>query len=160
MVNQLCRSGRRSISSWGEPAVSRRFLNLNSFRFRSCSIIDIIIIWIRCYRAIYLVWGAIIRVTIIFLLIVIMYILAGNMFVVVFCSESVSSSEELVEGVDEEEDDDESEDSFTSSPIKPILSGLFSTRSDIAPIAHCLFPDHFSSACNCKFWVVCLLLVA
>jgi hypothetical protein len=50
------------------------------------------------------------------------------------CSESVYSSEELVEEVDEAEDDDGSEDSFTSSPIKRLLSGLFSTRSGIDPI--------------------------
>ncbi len=70
---------RCGISSWGEPVVSRRFPNLKSFRFRSCSIIAISIIWIQCYRTIYLVWGAIIRVTIAVSLIVIIDILAGNM---------------------------------------------------------------------------------
>ncbi len=158
MVNQLCQPGRRGISSWGEPAVSRRFLNLKSFRFRRYSIIDISMNWIQCYRTIYLGWGSIIRVTIILSLIVIIDILAGNMFCSGVFSESVSSSEELVEEVDEAEDDEESEDSFTSSLIKPLLSGLFSTRSGIDPIW--LFPSHSSRACNGNNWVVCLLLVA
>jgi hypothetical protein len=59
------------------------------------------------------------------------------------CSESISSSEELVEEVDKAEDDDESEDSFTSSPIKPLLSGLFSTRSGIDPICSLPFSKSF-----------------
>jgi hypothetical protein len=71
--------------------------------------------------------------------------------VVVFCSDSVSSSEEVVDKVNKEEDDDESEDSFTLSPIEPLLLGLFSTGSDTAPIFSLPFPDHFSSACEYKF---------
>jgi hypothetical protein len=62
---------------------------------------------------------------------------------VVLCSKSVSSSEELLKEVDEAEDDEESEDSFTSSPIKPLLSGLFLTRSGLNPIYLLLISKSF-----------------
>jgi hypothetical protein len=48
-----------------------------------------------------------------------------------------------VEEVDKAVDDDESEDSFTSSPIKPLLSGLFSTRSGIDPICSLPISESF-----------------
>ncbi len=91
------------------------------------------------YRTIYLGWGSIIKVTIVFSLILIIEILAGNMFVVVFCSESVSSSEELVEEVDKAEDDEESVSSEGMVPWDQVSSRNLCEVMSIKSWSKCYF---------------------